>query len=122
MKSRTSIFGMAVVGLIGAIIGSFSMMLFASTHFAGVAGPGNTPPAVSAAPLPSGGTTDQDRIINAVKRVEPSVVALQVTVNGTQLRADRPVRAALRRRRRRTNASASSNAPRARASSTRATA
>jgi S1-C subfamily serine protease len=74
---------MAVVGLTGAIIGSFSMMLFASTHFAGVAGPGNTPPAVNAAPLVSG-TTDQDRIINAVKRVEPSVVALEVTVNGTR--------------------------------------
>ncbi len=86
MKSRTSIFGMAVVGLIGAIIGSFSMMLYASTHFAGVAGPGNTPPAVNAAPLlATAGTTDQDRIINAVKRVEPSVVALQVIVNGTQL-------------------------------------
>jgi S1-C subfamily serine protease len=74
---------MAVVGLIGAIIGSFSMMLYASTHFAGVAGPGNTPPAVQAAPIVSGGTTDQDRIVNAVRRVEPSVVALQVTVNGT---------------------------------------
>ena len=61
------------------------MMLYASTHFAGVAGPGNTPPSVSAAPLTSvAGTTDQDRIINAVKRVEPSVVALQVTVNGTR--------------------------------------
>ncbi len=85
MKSR-SIFGTAVVGLIGAIIGSFSMMLFASTHFAGVAGPGNTPPSVNAAVLPSsGGTTDQDRIINAVKRVEPSVVALQVIVNGSRL-------------------------------------
>ena len=76
---------MAVVGLIGAIIGSFSMMLFASTHFAGVAGPGNTPPIVNAAPLTSAGTTDQDRIVNAVKRVEPSVVALQVTVNGSQV-------------------------------------
>jgi serine protease Do len=85
VKSR-SFFGTAAVGLIGAIIGSFSMMLYASTHFAGVAGPGNTPPSVSAAPLsPSTGTTDQDRIINAVKRVEPSVVALQVVVNGTQL-------------------------------------
>ncbi|HEY0393122.1 MAG TPA: trypsin-like peptidase domain-containing protein [Candidatus Elarobacter sp.] len=83
MKPRTSIFGTAVVGLIGAIIGSFSMMLYASTHFAGVAGPGNTPPAVQAAPI-SGGTTDQDRIVNAVRRVEPSVVALQVTVNGIQ--------------------------------------
>ena len=83
MKPRTSIFGTAVVGLIGAIIGSFSMMLYASTHFAGVAGPGNTPPAVQAAPI-AGGTTDQDRIVNAVRRVEPSVVALQVTVNGIQ--------------------------------------
>jgi S1-C subfamily serine protease len=74
------------VGLIGAIIGSFSMMVYASTHFAGIAGPGNTPPAVSAAPLLAAtGTTDQDRIINAVKRVEPSVVALQVVVNGTQM-------------------------------------
>ena len=77
---------MTVVGLIGAIIGSFSMMLYASTHFAGVAGPGNTPPAVNAAPLPAvGGTTDQDRIVNAVRRVQPSVVALEVVVNGTQL-------------------------------------
>ena len=71
MKPRTSIFGTAVVGLIGAIIGSFSMMLYASTHFVGVAGPGNTPPVVSAAPI-TGGTTDQDRIVNAVRRVEPS--------------------------------------------------
>src|ERR1700694_3820157 len=73
------------IALIGAIIGSFSMMLFASTHFAGVSGPGNTPPSVNAAALPSAGTTDQDRIVNAVKRVEPSVVALQVVVNGTRL-------------------------------------
>ncbi|GAC1567263.1 MAG: DegQ family serine endoprotease [Vulcanimicrobiaceae bacterium] len=73
-----------VVGLVGAIIGSFSMMLFASTHFAGVSGPGNTPPAVSAAPLVTGGS-DQDRIIGAVKRVAPSVVALNVTVNGQQV-------------------------------------
>jgi len=73
-----------IVGLVGAIIGSFSMMLFASTHFAGVAGPGNTPPAVNAAPLVTGGS-DQDRIIGAVKRVAPSVVALNVTVNGQQV-------------------------------------
>lgn len=62
------------------------MMLFASTHFAGIAGQGDTPPSVSAAPLPAtAGTTDQDRIINAVRRVEPSVVALEVVVNGTQV-------------------------------------
>ena len=60
------------------------MMLYASTHFVGVAGPGNTPPVVNAAPI-TGGTTDQDRIVTAVRRVEPSVVALQVIVNGTRL-------------------------------------
>ena len=77
-------FGTAVVGLIGAILGSFSMMLYASTHFTSVAGPGNTPPVVSAAPITSGGT-DQERIVNAVKRIEPSVVSLLVTVNGTRM-------------------------------------
>ena len=83
---KTRFFGTAVVGLIGAILGSFSMMLYASTHFATVAGPGNTPPSVSAAPLPeSGGGSDQQRIVNAVKRVEPSVVSLLVTVNGSRL-------------------------------------
>jgi serine protease Do len=83
MKSR--FFGTAVVGLVGAIVGSFSMMLYASTHFANVAGPNNTPPAVSAAPLLSTGTSDQDRIVNAVKRVEPAVVAIDVTINGTRV-------------------------------------
>jgi S1-C subfamily serine protease len=78
-------FGTAVVGLIGAILGSFSMMLFASTHFTNVAGPGNTPPVVSAAALPVSGGSDQERIVNAVKRVEPSVVSLLVTVNGTRV-------------------------------------
>ena len=78
-------FGTAVVGLIGAILGSFSMMLFASTHFTNVAGPGNTPPVVEAAPLTSSGGSDQERIVNAVKRVEPSVVSLLVTVNGTRV-------------------------------------
>jgi serine protease Do len=82
MNSR--LLGTAMVGLVGAIVGSFSMMLYASTHFAGVAGPNNQPPALSAAPLYSGGG-DQERIISAVKRVEPSVVALVVTVNGQQV-------------------------------------
>jgi len=83
MKSR--FFGTAVVGLIGAIVGSFSMMLFASTHFANIAGPNNTPPAVSAAPLLSTGGSDQERIVNAVKRVSPAVVAIDVTINGTRV-------------------------------------
>ena len=82
---RSRVLGTAIVGLIGAIIGSFSMMLFASTHFANVAGPGGTPPNVNAAPLATaGGGSDQERIISAVKRVEPSVVALNVVVNGQQ--------------------------------------
>jgi S1-C subfamily serine protease len=82
---KTRFFGTAVVGLIGAILGSFSMMLYASSHFANVAGPGDTPPVVSAAPLPESGGSDQSRIVNAVKRVEPSVVSLVVTVNGSRL-------------------------------------
>ena len=82
MKNR--ILSTSIVALVGAIIGSFTMMLYASTHFANVAGPGNTPPAVSAAPLITG-TSDQDRIVGAVKRVAPSVVALNVTVNGQQV-------------------------------------
>ena len=81
MKNR--ILSTSIVALVGAIIGSFAMMLYASTHFANVAGPGNTPPAVSAAAIVSG-TSDQDRIVSAVKRVAPSVVALNVTVNGQQ--------------------------------------
>jgi S1-C subfamily serine protease len=73
-----------IVGLAGAVIGSFSMMLYASTHFAGVAGPGNTPPSVNAAPMITAGD-DQSRIVSAVKRVAPSVVAINVTVNGQQV-------------------------------------
>jgi len=75
---------MLIVALSGAVIGSFAMMLYASTHFANVAGPNNTPPALSAAPVYSG-ASDQDRIVSAVKRVEPSVVAVNLVVNGQQV-------------------------------------
>jgi len=67
----------------GAIIGSFVMMLYASTHFDRIAGPNNTPPAVAAAALT--GVSDQDRIVSAVKRTKASVVAIQMEVNGQQL-------------------------------------
>ncbi len=67
----------------GAIIGSFVMMLYASTHFANVAGPNHTPPAVAAAPL--NGVSDQDRIVSAVKRTKASVVAITETVNGQEV-------------------------------------
>jgi len=73
----------AIVALVGAIVGAFVMMLYASTHFSNIAGQDGTPPAVSAAPLTSGGS-DQERIVNAVKRTKPSVVAISVTVNGKQ--------------------------------------
>ncbi len=72
----------AIVALVGAVLGSFAMMVYASTHFANVAGPNNTPPALSAAPY--AGSSDQDRIVNAVKRVKPSVVAINLVVNGQQ--------------------------------------
>ncbi|MGH7755072.1 MAG: S1C family serine protease [Vulcanimicrobiaceae bacterium] len=76
-----------IVALVGAVVGSFAMMLYASTHFAGVAGPGNEPPSVVAAPIYSG-TDDQARIVSAVKRVAPSVVAIDVYING---QVERPV-------------------------------
>jgi len=72
-----------IVGLVGAIIGSFVMMLYASTHFANIAGPNHTPPAVAAAPLT--GVSDQDRIVSAVKRTKASVVAITETLNGQQV-------------------------------------
>ncbi|HUA08628.1 MAG TPA: trypsin-like peptidase domain-containing protein [Candidatus Acidoferrales bacterium] len=72
-----------IVGLVGAIIGSFVMMLYASTHFATIAGPHHTPPAVAAAPLT--GVSDQDRIVSAVKRTKASVVAITETLNGQQV-------------------------------------
>lgn len=81
MKNR--VMPTVIVGLVGAIIGSFLMMLYASTHFTNVAGPNHTPPAVVAAPLT--GVSDQDRIVSAVKRTKASVVAITETVNGQQL-------------------------------------
>src|SRR6202030_3863525 len=86
---KNKIFATAIVALVGAIIGSFVMMHYASSHFAGVAGPNDTPPAVSAAPL-SGGSSDQQRIIEAVRHVKNSVVAIDVTVNGQVYRAFDP--------------------------------
>ncbi|MGB6987360.1 MAG: trypsin-like peptidase domain-containing protein [Candidatus Aquilonibacter sp.] len=81
MKNR--VIPTVIVGLMGAIIGSFVMMLYASTHFANVAGPNHTPPAVAAAPLT--GVSDQDRIVSAVKRTKASVVAITETVNGQEV-------------------------------------
>jgi S1-C subfamily serine protease len=72
-----------IVGLIGAVIGSFAMMLYASTHFGGAAGPGSTPPAFAAMPL--SGVSDQDRIVSAVKRTKSSVVAIVEEINGQQI-------------------------------------
>lgn len=80
MKNR--VIPTVIVGLVGAIIGSFLMMLYASTHFANVAGPDHTPPAVVAAPL--SGVSDQDRIVSAVKRTKSSVVAITEQINGQQ--------------------------------------
>ncbi len=81
MKNR--VMPTLIVGLVGAILGSFLMMLYASTHFSNVAGPNHTPPAVVAAPLT--GVSDQDRIVSAVKRTKASVVAITETINGQQV-------------------------------------
>ena len=80
---RNRVLPTAIVALVGAVIGSFLMMLYASSHFTNAAGPGNTPPLVSAAPL--SGISDQDRIVSAVKRAKTSVVAINVVINGKQV-------------------------------------
>ena len=72
-----------IVGLVGAVVGSFLMMLYASSHFGGATGPSGTPPAVAAVPL--SGVSDQDRIVSAVKRTKSSVVAITEQVNGQQV-------------------------------------
>src|SRR5580704_8687608 len=72
-----------IVGLVGAVIGSFLMMLYASSHFGGATGPDRTPPAIAAVPL--SGVSDQDRIVSAVKRTKSSVVAITEEVNGQQI-------------------------------------
>ena len=72
-----------IIGLVGAVVGSFLMMLYASSHFGGATGPDRTPPAVAAVPL--SGVSDQDRIVSAVKRTKSSVVAITEEVNGQQV-------------------------------------
>jgi|HubBroStandDraft_4_1064222.scaffolds.fasta_scaffold00016_19 serine protease Do len=72
-----------IVGLAGAVVGSFLMMLYASGHFGGATGPNRTPPALAAVPL--SGVSDQDRIVSAVKRTKSSVVAITEQVNGQEV-------------------------------------
>ena len=64
-----------LAGLLGAAVGAASM-LFA------FGGPGAAVAPVAAV---AAGENDQERIIQAVKHAGPSVVALEVTVNGTQV-------------------------------------
>ncbi|HEY1976595.1 MAG TPA: trypsin-like peptidase domain-containing protein [Candidatus Baltobacteraceae bacterium] len=81
MKNR--VLPTLIVGLVGAVIGSFLMMLYASSHFFGATGPAGTPPAIAAVPL--SGVSDQDRIVSAVKRTKSSVVAITEEVNGQEV-------------------------------------
>ncbi len=81
MKNR--VMPTLIVGLVGAVIGSFLMMLYASSHFGGATGPAGTPPVVAAVPL--SGVSDQDRIVSAVKRTKSSVVAITEQVNGQEV-------------------------------------
>ncbi|MBV9232598.1 MAG: trypsin-like peptidase domain-containing protein [Candidatus Eremiobacteraeota bacterium] len=72
-----------IIGLVGAVIGSFLMMLYATSHFGGITGPNRTPPAAAAVPL--SGVSDQDRIVNAVRRTKSAVVAITEQVNGQEV-------------------------------------
>jgi serine protease Do len=64
-----------VAGIVGAALGASAMIAVTSVH----GGPVVSNVAVAA------GEDDQQRIIEAVKHVGPSVVALEVTANGTQI-------------------------------------
>ncbi len=81
MKNR--VLPTLIVGLVGAVIGSFVMLLYASSHIGGAAGPAGTPPAIAAVPLT--GVSDQDRIVSAVKRTKSSVVAITEQINGQEV-------------------------------------
>ncbi|MBV8067433.1 MAG: trypsin-like peptidase domain-containing protein [Candidatus Eremiobacteraeota bacterium] len=72
-----------IIGLVGAVVGSFLMMLYSSSHFGGATGVDRTPPAIAAVPL--SGVSDQDRIVSAVKRTKGSVVAITEEVNGQEV-------------------------------------
>jgi serine protease Do len=77
----------AVVGMIGAAVGSTAIMLSARPDLAAAA-MSESSPEVSQ-PITDVGS-DQARIVAAVKRDEPSVVALDVEVNGKHLVAADP--------------------------------
>lgn len=68
-----------VAALVGALVGSFSMMMFAGWRVPAVAAADVVP---STSYATSTGVDDQTRIVDAVKQDEPSVVALDVAVNG----------------------------------------
>jgi S1-C subfamily serine protease len=89
MKSSFS-FSPAIAGLAGAVIGSTSMMMFSAAYTGHGAAQNGTPAMASAAEMLPDATSDQQRIVDAVKLVRPSVVSLLVTVNGTRTVAPDP--------------------------------
>jgi S1-C subfamily serine protease len=88
MKSSFS-FSPAIAGLAGAVIGSTSMMMFSAIYTGHGATQNGSPAIASAAEMPAA-SSDQQRIVDAVKLVRPSVVSLLVTVNGTRTVAADP--------------------------------
>lgn len=93
---RSNFLTIAVAGFLGAILGSCLMMYYVSSSMTvGFQSPAKLSgkPTTGLLNVPStnqavkGGRVsfDQDRIVAAVKLAEPSVVALNVVVNGTQV-------------------------------------
>ena len=64
-----------LIGAAGAALGASSMMFV----------PGGSARLPSPTAAVASGEDDQQRIVEAVKHVEPSVVALDVTINGTRV-------------------------------------
>jgi serine protease Do len=77
----SSILKPLLVGALGAALGGSSMMFITAGHHRSAAD------GVAFA----GSEDDQQRIVEAVKHVEPSVVALDVTINGTRVMPANPL-------------------------------
>ena len=68
-----------ILGFVGAVAGAIVTLFYGGIRLAAAAAPA-APPSFHAGPM--GGVDDQARIVSAVARDEPSVVALDVVVNG----------------------------------------
>ncbi|MBC5827793.1 MAG: trypsin-like peptidase domain-containing protein, partial [Candidatus Eremiobacteraeota bacterium] len=83
--SRTSL-GFLLTGVLGVIVGAF-VVACTTGHFLNGSSVGQASNIASAAPLRGASTDLEQRLIDTVKRTEPSVVLIQSTVHGQQIQS-----------------------------------